>query len=292
MPTGIYDRTKSNWKPWNTGLKGYTNSGSFKKGNINRKGFHHTNEVKILLSQKSQGRTPWNKDKPMQYKSEESRQKVLKNLKPGARKGKKGFKMSKESSIKKSLALSGKPRKSKGIHRINKGTFKKGEKPKPYLCRFCNITHDNWSKCPISSKIQAEKQSKIRTGKPNLAVKESRLYQIFPAKDSSIEVLCQTQLNQKGIFYLKHVGLIGQPDMMILNSGYENTCIFTDGCATHPCSIHTGRINKAFNDEKKKAYDAMVTQSLIEMGYNVVRIWEHDIKKPDFDILNYIKRDE
>ena len=38
------------------------------------------------------------------------------------------------------------------------------------------------------------------------------------------------------------------------------------------------------NDDYLKAKDERITSNLLANGYKVIRIWEHDITKKDFDI--------
>lgn len=93
-------------------------------------------------------------------------------------------------------------------------------------------------------------------------VKAKRLLQVIPIKDTSIEVALQNALKEKGIEFEKHKPIFGQPDIFI----EPNICIFADGDYWH-------------NLEKSKKRDAEVNITLQLMGYKVIRLWEHDIKK-------------
>lgn len=97
--------------------------------------------------------------------------------------------------------------------------------------------------------------------------RENRLKQIIPFKDTSIEIKIQNYLDINNIIYIKHIALMGQPDIFI----EPNICIFADGDYWHN-----------FPEGRKR--DILVSQTLIEEGYNVLRFWEHEINN-NFDVV-------
>jgi len=85
--------------------------------------------------------------------------------------------------------------------------------------------------------------------------------------------------------------LPGHPDFVF---NREHLAVFVDGCFWHYC-VRCGHIPKTRSEywEEKlkttKARDRRNTQTLRALGYQVVRIWEHQLKSPR-DIDRAIKR--
>jgi DNA mismatch endonuclease, patch repair protein len=102
--------------------------------------------------------------------------------------------------------------------------------------------------------------------------KISRLSQIIPSKDTSIEIKLQKILKKNKILFQKHKSIFGQPDIFI----QPNICIFADGCYWH-------KYPKGTNRDKK------VNEYLKQNGYIVLRFWEHEINNDIercFQIIN------
>lgn len=114
---------------------------------------------------------------------------------------------------------------------------------------------------------------------------------------SRLENEVKRQLWRKGIRYRKNVkGLFGKPDIAIKK---YKIVIFIDSCFWHGCEQH-GRIpdtNREFWEkkiERNKERDILVTNYYKEKGWNILRVWEHDLKS-DFDtaienILSFIEK--
>jgi len=102
-------------------------------------------------------------------------------------------------------------------------------------------------------------------------LKKARLRIIIPHKDTSIEVKLQKALSTQKIKFRKHVPITGQPDIFI----EPNICIFADGDYWH-------------NLEKGKKRDKYVNRKLKQMGYVILRFWEHQINKDLTGCLNKI----
>src|SRR3990167_2086670 len=107
-------------------------------------------------------------------------------------------------------------------------------------------------------------------------MKQNRLKQIFPHKDTSIEVKLQSWLKEQNIEFEKHYPILGQPDIFIK----PNMAIFADGCYWHKCP------ECGFGELRQR--DKEVTEGLQKQGYTVIRLWEHEINKNQFSGLNQL----
>ena len=209
----------------NKGKKGYTNKGSFKKG-----------------------QTPWNKEK--KGVMPEPWNKGKKGLQTSWMKGKRHTKESREK-----ISKAGKGRKHSEDWK-NKASERMAGENNP----FYGEKHD-------------EPTLKI--------IKEKRLHQIFPTKDTIPEKILQEELRKRKIPFRTHLPVIGQPDIFI----EPNICVMADSDWFHgyiymngyDCSKNKVQNNEFF--EKKIQNDKKITQSLTEQGYNVLRFWEHEIKE-------------
>lgn len=103
-------------------------------------------------------------------------------------------------------------------------------------------------------------------------MKKNRALQVFPIKDTSIELKLQNKLTELGIPFKTHVPIMGQPDILI----GKNICLFADGDYWH-------------NTEKAKVRDKLVNQTLVDQGYLVIRIWEHEINNNLDECIDTIK---
>lgn len=112
-------------------------------------------------------------------------------------------------------------------------------------------------------------------------------------KISKQEYKIRAQLTKAGYIFETNVKtIIGTPDIHIPS---KRLLIFVDGCFWHSCQIH----NKYFNAERYpklagriangKKRDSEVIDILIKEGYNIIRIWEHDVNKESFDIEKVIQ---
>ena len=100
-------------------------------------------------------------------------------------------------------------------------------------------------------------------------------------KDNQIEQIVKKQLDTLGFKYESN---IAEADIFIR----PNIVIYCDGCAWHACPIHLQRGSKEMKDNYLKEKDNRITKNLIVNGYRVIRIWEHDIIKENFDINLYL----
>ena len=111
-------------------------------------------------------------------------------------------------------------------------------------------------------------------------IRQARLHQKFPFKNSKPERFIQSVLSVNGIGYRTHEPILGQPDIFI----EPNICVFVDGCYWHCCEKHGKGIytERIIRDEK-------VNNKLKDQGYKVIRIWEHEINSDIMGCLNKIR---
>ena len=80
-------------------------------------------------------------------------------------------------------------------------------------------------------KVSAETCKNISDGKTGgtrppikestrLLLREKRLHQVFPVKDTKIEIKTQEYLTEKGVLFQTHLPIIGQPDIFIKPEKY------------------------------------------------------------------------
>lgn len=102
-------------------------------------------------------------------------------------------------------------------------------------------------------------------------------------KETKIELKIQEQLTKLGVtFETQSIHLLGIPDIYIHSL---NLCIFADGCYYHGCPEH-----RPLSRFKNRFYTDFTIKAQLELeGYKVVRLWEHDIKKVDFNINKYLQ---
>jgi len=211
-----------------------------------KKGTKHSEETREKMSLAQKGKKIWNKGKKL---SEETKQKISKTLKYKHKNGIiisqiKGKKHSKETKQKISKTL-----KYKYKNKI------------------------------IISPHKGKKLSKKHKQK----LKEARAKRIMPFKDSSIEIKIQNFLTQLHIEYYTHKYIseithsyqcdIFVPVQKVIHTKMIIEC---DGCFFHACK----RCNKKFIEwaEKRRKLDRKRTKELIEKGFKVIRLWEHDIR--------------
>ena len=119
--------------------------------------------------------------------------------------------------------------------------------------------------------------------------RKQRLEQVFPKKDSKIELIIQDLLRKKGIEFEKHKPILGQPDLFI----EPNICIFADGGFHHASPsrfsadaiIWKERISKTSGKHMPAVTakmiwkkDRRVTQTLEDLGHTILRFWGDEIR--------------
>jgi len=81
----------------------------------------------------------------------------------------------------------------------------------------------------------------------------------------------------------RHQPVFGKPDFILRQ---QKVAVFVDGCFWHGCRKHcrAPKTRKNFWNPKilrNKKRDQLVTRFLRRKGWNVLRIWEHQLKKPE-----------
>ncbi len=213
------------------------NSGHFKKGDV-----------------------PWNKGKHFSEKSKEKMR--LAHL---------GVPLSKEHRRKISLGRKGKSFPHKG-HIISYETAKKISKA---------LLGNQNPKGRIVSQETREKLRRANSGKTHSEktkqkLRELRLRQIFPKKDTSIEIAIQKELDRRDIIYQKHVPVCGtcQPDIVFPEL---KIAVFCDGYYWHT------------KDEHAIEKDIYQNRVLTEAGWMIIRFWESEIKSRLYHCVDEIE---
>lgn len=99
--------------------------------------------------------------------------------------------------------------------------------------------------------------------------------------NTSCELALRSALHQRGLRYSLRKQLPGRPDIIFVRA---RVAVFVDGCFWHGCPEHCRRpaTNRAYWDKKinrNMARDSRVNAELKELGWRVVRIWEHEVKQ-------------
>jgi DNA mismatch endonuclease (patch repair protein) len=96
------------------------------------------------------------------------------------------------------------------------------------------------------------------------------------------EIVLAVLLRRNGITgWRRHLPLLGRPDVAFPK---YKIAVFVDGCFWHGCPKHSNMPinNRAFWVRKlsgNKSRDTLVTRTLRKNGWQVLRIWEHDLTK-------------
>ena len=98
--------------------------------------------------------------------------------------------------------------------------------------------------------------------------------------DTRPELTLRRAIWAAGARYRVRSKLPGRPDIVFCG---PKVAVFVDGCFWHGCPIHSKRpgTNRSYWIDKiegNRRRDVRVTESLKEIGWTVVRVWEHDIK--------------
>lgn len=108
---------------------------------------------------------------------------------------------------------------------------------------------------------------------------------------SKLENEVTKELWRLGIRFRKNVkAMLGKPDISIKR---YSVVIFIDSCFWHGCPIH-GRIPKSnvdyWNEKilKNKERDLRINNYYSELKWNLLRIWEHEIRQDYAGTINKI----
>lgn len=274
---------------WNKGLKlspeHCRNLSIAKIGNKNRLGIPHTEKTKKQIGESSKGRTPTNKGIPM---AKEIKEKIKKKL----------IGRIFTDEHRRNLSIAGMGRELTPEHRTN---LSKAQLV--FLKEHPEFLIENSKKMkgkpsPMKGKHHTDETKQILRELAIKQFKDPKMRELFkinrrkiivPVKDSKPEIMLQIALSLHKISFEKHKPLIGQPDIFIK----PNICIFVDGDYWHANPNKYDSEKKIFGKFQAKdiwAKDLRIIHELNQSGYQVIRIWESDIKKNVNDCaINIIK---
>jgi DNA mismatch endonuclease (patch repair protein) len=101
------------------------------------------------------------------------------------------------------------------------------------------------------------------------------------SKGTTLEQKVTVELWKRGFRFRKNVNkLIGKPDIAIQK---HKIVIFLDSCFWHSCPIHGNKpsSNVEYWEKKLKRNverDKEVTEFYKNNGWNILRVWEHEVK--------------
>jgi len=106
------------------------------------------------------------------------------------------------------------------------------------------------------------------------------------------EKIIHNKLKGKKIRHKMHPQILGKPDIILKDS---KVLVFLDGCFWHKCPecFREPENNKKFWKEKidnNVQNDKYITSKLVNEGWRVLRIWEHEIKKDPEVCINRIEK--
>ena len=100
--------------------------------------------------------------------------------------------------------------------------------------------------------------------------------------DTRAELKIRSELHRRGLRFRVHTplaigGSVVRPDVVFRR---RRVAVFVDGCFWHSCPVHGNRPihNNTYWDakfERNSRRDRRVNECLSELGWRVVRIWEH-----------------
>jgi DNA mismatch endonuclease (patch repair protein) len=178
-----------------------------------------------------------------------------------------------------SISLTGKKRAPfTKKHRANISASLIGNK------RHLGKKHDETTREKISKKVSGVNSPNFGKHPSEITkqkIREKRLKQILPRKNTSIERLVFDELLMRGNIFEKHYPIIGQPDIAFPE---QKIAVFCDGCYWHGCQEHCPGKNI---DRREK--DQKITNQLREQGWLVLRYWEHEINENPIGIVDEIE---
>lgn len=109
----------------------------------------------------------------------------------------------------------------------------------------------------------------------------SEIMRNVKSKETKLEVKFRRMLWAEGLRYRKNSPhYFGKPDLVFNN---KQLVVFIDSCFWHGCDSHLRmpNSNQSYWNEKikrNKARDTLVGKHYKQLGWRVIRIWEHDLK--------------
>lgn len=113
------------------------------------------------------------------------------------------------------------------------------------------------------------------------------------SRDTGPEVKLRKALWGRGLRYrVDDRRFVGRPDIVIPSAGI---CLFVDGCFWHGCPDHYVRPRSrceywAGKLARNVERDQEVTSALEDLGWRVVRIWEHEVAQELDSVVDEVMR--
>lgn len=103
------------------------------------------------------------------------------------------------------------------------------------------------------------------------------------SRDTQPEMLLRRALWHSGLRYRLRYDLPGRPDLVAVK---KRLAIFVDGCFWHGCPIHYSAPTRSAEKWAAKLRrnverDLIVNDQLAELGWSVLRVWQHQLQKID-----------
>ena len=121
--------------------------------------------------------------------------------------------------------------------------------------------------------------------------KRSEIMSKIKSKDTKIEIEFRKAIWKAGFRYRKNPkGYFGKPDLVLKK---YKTVIFIDSCFWHGCKKHCRLPSTRKNYwipkiERNKQRDKEVNRYYKKEGWNIIRIWEHDLQKNSNKMIKII----
>jgi DNA mismatch endonuclease (patch repair protein) len=124
------------------------------------------------------------------------------------------------------------------------------------------------------------------------ATQRARCMSRIQGRDTGPELTLKHAVWQAGLRYRMRGRLPGRPDLVFFK---QRVAVFVDGCFWHGCPIHSTKPknNRSFWSKKlqgNRTRDARVNRELSELGWTVLRFWEHEIAASLAKIVSTIRR--
>ena len=123
--------------------------------------------------------------------------------------------------------------------------------------------------------------------------KRSEIMRAVKSKETWLEKDFRRSLWKNGFRYRKNSGkYFGKPDIVLKK---YRTVIFIDSCFWHGCKKHFRKPSTNIDFwtakiERNKKRDTVVSRYYKKQGWNIFRVWEHDIKNTGEKIISSIKK--
>ncbi len=107
--------------------------------------------------------------------------------------------------------------------------------------------------------------------------KRSKVMSKIRSRNTALEIIMKRKLRGKNLAYQPNI--YGKPDFADTK---KKIAVFVDSCFWHKCPIHYKEPKTHIKFWKNKIWknvlrDAEVSRNYLNSGWNIRRIWEHDI---------------